>query len=118
LVSVRLNGRDPGAVSRYGTGRSTGRFDADPGEMQMKSLMFVAAIGVAALTLSACDEPYREETGTASQPMDTPVAPSATDQTAPVTDTTAPTTPSTTTLPADERSSEQSVQPESETLFY
>lgn len=84
----------------------------------MKSLMFAAATGVAALSLSACDEPYQEQTGTAPPPIEATVAPSATDQTAPVTDTTAPTTPSTTTLPADERSSEQSVQPESETLFY
>ncbi|WP_269516179.1 hypothetical protein [Brevundimonas subvibrioides] len=85
----------------------------------MKSLMFVVAIGVAALTLSACDQPFQEQTETAPPPIEAPVAPSATDQTAPVADTTAPTTaPSTTTLPADERSSEQSVQPESETLFY
>lgn len=84
----------------------------------MKSLMIVAAIG-AALALSACDEPYPEQTETAPPPIETPLAPAATDQTAPVADTTAPTTaPSTTTLPADDRSSEQSVQPESETLFY
>ena len=85
----------------------------------MKSLMIVALAGVASLALSACDEPYQEQTETAPPPMQEPVAPSATEQTAPVADTAAPTTaPSTTTLPADERSSEQSVQPESETLFY
>lgn len=85
----------------------------------MKTLMIVAAVGVAALALSACDEPYQEQAETAPPPMEAPVAPAATDQTAPVADTTAPTTaPSTTPLPADERSSEQSVQPESETLFY
>lgn len=84
----------------------------------MKSLMIVAAVG-AALALVACDEPYQQQTETAPPPMEAPVAPAATDQTAPVADTAAPTTaPSTTTLPADQRSSEQSVQPESETLFY
>ncbi|CAL1691217.1 hypothetical protein MMB232_01352 [Brevundimonas subvibrioides] len=84
----------------------------------MKSLMIVAAVG-AALALSACDEPYQEQTEIAPPPIEEPVAPSAADQAAPVADTTAPTTPpSTTTLPADDRSSEQSVQPESETLFY
>lgn len=84
----------------------------------MKSLMIVAALG-AAFALSACDEPYQQQTETVPPPMEAPVAPAATDQTAPVVDTTAPATaPSSTTLPADQRSSEQSVQPESETLFY
>ena len=85
----------------------------------MKSLMIAMAIGATTLVLSACDEPYQQQTETAPPPIEAPVAPAATDQTAPVADPTAPTTaPSTTTLPADERSSEQSVQPESETLFY
>ena len=85
----------------------------------MKALMIFAAVS-AALALAACDEPYQQEAETAPPPpVDLPMAPSATDQTAPVADATAPTTaPSTTTLPADERTSEQSVKPESETLFY
>jgi hypothetical protein len=84
----------------------------------MKSLIMLAA-AAAALALAACDQPFGREAETASPPADAPVAPTVTDPTAPVVDTTVPTSPPpTTTLPADQGSSEQSVQPESETLFY
>ena len=85
----------------------------------MKTSMILLATAGAALTLAGCDEPYREQVETAPPPMEAPTAPSATDETAPVTDTAAPVAePANPPLPADEQSSEQSVQPESETLFY
>jgi len=83
-----------------------------------KSLIMLVVAG-AAFALAGCDEPYQQDAETAPPPMEGPVAPAATDQTAPVVESSAPTAPPpTSTLPADQRSSEQSVQPESETLFY
>lgn len=84
----------------------------------MKKLMILAAAGVT-LALAACDEPYREESEMAPVETESPVAPAATDETAPVVDP-AVTDPSLETppVPPEEKSSEQSVQPESETLFY
>lgn len=85
----------------------------------MKRLMLLAALCAGALTLTGCEEPATEQAEVAPPPMEAPVAPAATDQGVPAADTTAPTdTPPTSTLPPENRSSEETVQPESETLFY
>ena len=86
----------------------------------MKRLMLLAAIG-AGLAMAGCDEPAAvQQTETAPPPMDVPPAPAATDATAAVDATGAATDagPSASTLPADQRASEDTVKPESETLFY
>jgi hypothetical protein len=85
----------------------------------MKRLMLLAALG-AGLAVSACEEPASPDVETAPLPMEDTVAPSAEDQGVPAADTTAPTEapPPVDTLPEPPKSSEQTVQPESETLFY
>ena len=84
----------------------------------MKRLMLLAALGAAGLAVAGCEEPPARQAETAPPPIEAPVAPAATDQ-AVVGDTTAPTdVPPASTLPPEQRSSEQTVQPESETLFY
>lgn len=87
----------------------------------MKRLLaFVAAVG--ALTVAACDDPYEAENlETAQPPLEEPVAPSAEDAAADAAAAAAADAPppvDQSPLPADKRTSEQSVQPESETLFY
>ncbi|GAW40353.1 hypothetical protein SH203_00751 [Brevundimonas sp. SH203] len=84
------------------------------------SNLLLAAAALAALALSACDdrpsrsdeerEPVQIEQ--VPPPVEQPPAP------APEVRDPAPTPPPTDRLPPEERSSEQSVQPESETLFY
>lgn len=73
-----------------------------------------------ALTAAACDDPQQSnEPETADVAMEAPVAPSAEDVAVPTTAPAVDTPPAdSTTLPADRKSSEESVQPESETLFY
>lgn len=74
-----------------------------------------------ALTVAACDDPgWSNESDFADTPIEAPVAPAAEDVGAPVADPSATDTPpaDTTRLPPAKRSSEESVQPESETLFY
>lgn len=84
----------------------------------MKRLMLLAALAAAGLSVAACEEPVREQTEVAPPPAEA-VAPAAEDAGVPAADTTAPTdVPPTTTLPPENRSSEETVQPESETLFY
>ena len=85
----------------------------------MKRLILLAALGAGVLALTACEEPATEQAEVAPPPIEEPVAPAATDQGVPAADTTAPTdTPPNSTLPPENRSSEETVQPESETLFY
>lgn len=83
----------------------------------MKSLMMFATAGIA-LALTGCDEPYREEAEMAPPPMEAPMAPAAPEQ-GPALD---PVPPSTdlppTPLSPEDQTSEQTVRPESETLFY
>lgn len=86
----------------------------------MKRLIaFLALTG--ALSLAACDDPdgYQQEE-IADAPMEAPVAPAAEDVAAPAAAPSAVDTPpaDSTTLPSEKRTSEESVQPESETLFY
>ena len=74
-----------------------------------------------ALSVAACDAPQvSNEPETADTAMDIPVAPAAEDVGAPVAAPSAVDTPPTdsTVLAPEKRSSEESVKPESETLFY
>lgn len=74
-----------------------------------------------ALTAAACDDPQdSNEPETADVAMDAPVAPAAEDAGAPVAAPSAVDAPpaDSTALPPEKRSSEESVKPESETLFY
>jgi hypothetical protein len=86
----------------------------------MKRLILAMAICGAA-TLAGCDDVRQPQTETAPPPPEAaPVAPAAPDHTAPASDT-VPTPPPPidgTTLPPDQRPSEETVKPESETLFY
>jgi len=93
---------------------------ADPGEtLLMKRLIAILALSTA-FGVAACDDPNAGEPGYSEAPMEAPVAPAAEDVVAPVAEPSAVDTPpmDSTTLPPEKRSSEESVQPESETLFY
>lgn len=83
-------------------------------------LAFAAAAG--ALTVAACDDPYEaEDLETAQPPLEEPVAPAVGDaaaDAAAVAPADAPPPVDQSTMPADKRTSKESVQPESETLFY
>lgn len=85
----------------------------------MKRLFAILALSTA-FGVAACDAPNGNDAETAEAPMDAPVAPAAEDAGLPVTAPGATDTPpvDSTTLPAEKRSSEESVSPESETLFY
>lgn len=85
----------------------------------MKRLIALVAL-TAAFGLAACEGPDSSEPEYADAPMETPVAPAAEDVGAPVAAPSAVDAPpaDSTTLPSEKRSSEESVQPESETLFY
>ncbi|WP_428149989.1 hypothetical protein [Brevundimonas sp.] len=84
----------------------------------MKRLMLLAALGAAGLAVAGCEDPESGQVETAP-PIEAPVAPAATDQGVPAADTTAATdVPPSSTLPPEQRSSEETVKPESETLFY
>ncbi|MBU1324053.1 MAG: hypothetical protein KJ676_02325 [Alphaproteobacteria bacterium] len=82
----------------------------------MKRFLTLAAMG-AALTLAACDQPEPSDEGLEPSPP-VEVAPVPV-ETPPVETAPAPTTPTdSTALPTDERTSEETVRPDSETLFY
>ena len=86
----------------------------------MKKLILALALCGAA-TIAGCDEVRQPQPETAPPPVEeAPVAPAATDNAAPAAETAAPALPSANpgTLPHDERPSEETVKPESETLFY
>lgn len=81
-------------------------------------LLGAVALGAVA-ALAACEEPRREP-APAPAPVVEPETPAAEDAAAP-TAAEAPDTPPTApveALPPDRRSSEETVQPESDTLFY
>jgi hypothetical protein len=105
----------------YGTGETAVRLQGRSGEMpQMKRLIALAAL-TGALALAACDDPNGyEQQEVADAPMEAPVAPAAEEVATPVAEPSAVDAPpvDSTTLPSDKRTSEESVQPESETLFY
>lgn len=87
----------------------------------MKRLMIAVALSAVA-ALAACEDPRGsdEATETADTPTEMPVAPSAEDAgvpaAAPSETDTPPVDPS--TIPPEKRTSDETVAPESETLFY
>ncbi len=87
----------------------------------MKRLILAIAICGAA-ALAGCDDVRQPQTETAPPaPEAPPVAPAATDHATPAVADTVPTPPPPTdgtVLPPDQRPSEETVKPESETLFY
>lgn len=84
----------------------------------MKRLVALVAIA-AAVVLTACEDPRPAEPEVMDTPMEEPVATAAEDVQAPVAaPEAADTPPDNSTSPAAKRSSEESVQPDSETLFY
>lgn len=82
--------------------------------------LFLLAGSTVTLIVSGCEEPAPREAEL--PPAEAVVAPSAEDAATAAADTTAPTDPAppldSTQLPPANPSSEESVQPESETLFY
>ncbi len=93
-----------------------------PGNSMTRSTFVLAAAALGVLALSACDDrPSRsDDEGAPVQVQQEETAPVQEESPAPAPEVRdpAPTPPPSDTLPPEERSSEQSVQPESETLFY
>jgi hypothetical protein len=117
LVAVRGDQPD---VQRYGTGELATRLKAVPGETTlMKHLIAILALSTA-FGVAACDGPNSYDSEPAEAPVEAQIAPAAEDAEVPVAEPNTTYTPpaDTTTLPANKRSSEESVRPESETLFY
>lgn len=84
----------------------------------MKRLMLLAALG-AGFAVAGCEDSGPRQVEAPQPPMDEVVAPSAEDQGVPAADTAAvEAPPPVDTLPPEPKTSEQTVQPESETLFY
>lgn len=87
----------------------------------VKRLLLAAGLSATA-ALASCDEPRRESDYEAVEiQTEEPTTPAAEDSAAPaVAETTVPTDapPPVDTLPPEHRTSEQTVQPESDTLFY
>ena len=85
----------------------------------MKRLIAILTLSTA-FGLAACDDPNAIDSEIAEAPMEAPVAPAADDAGVPVAAPSAVDAPpaDSTTMPPEKRSSEESVQPESETLFY
>lgn len=85
----------------------------------MKRLTALLALTVA-FAMTGCDSPDSGDPEFADAPMEAPVAPAAADAGAPVAAPAVVDGPplDSANLPAERRSSEESVQPESETLFY
>ena len=86
----------------------------------MKRLAVLLAL-TGAFAVAACDDPRPSEGDSlADEAAEQPMAPTAEDAGVPA-DTVAPTPPppvDSNTIPPEKRTSEESVQPESETLFY
>jgi hypothetical protein len=86
----------------------------------MKRLAILLALS-GAFAVAACDDPRpSEEDSLADKAAEQPLAPTAEDVAVPA-EAVAPTPaphPDSTTIPPEKRTSEESVQPESETLFY
>lgn len=83
----------------------------------MKRLFALVAMA-GAVALSACDDPRPAEPEVMDDPMEEAVAPSIEEVQAPVAAPSATDTPDNSTQPAEPRTSEESVKPDSETLFY
>lgn len=83
----------------------------------MKRLFALVAIA-GAVALSACDDPRPAEPEVMDSPMEETIAPSIEEAQAPVAAPSATDTPDNSAQPAEPRTSEESVKPDSETLFY
>ncbi|MDY6924909.1 MAG: hypothetical protein SWI22_13245 [Pseudomonadota bacterium] len=83
----------------------------------MKRLFALVAMA-GALTLTACDDPRPAEPEVLDAPMEEPVAPSIEEVQVPVAEPGAMDTPDDSVQPAEPATSEESVKPDSETLFY
>jgi hypothetical protein len=85
----------------------------------MKRLIAILSLATA-FGLAACTDPFADDSEVTEAPMEVPVAAVAEDAGVPVAAPGASAAPPTdsTTLPPANQSSEESVQPESETLFY
>ena len=83
----------------------------------MKRLFALVAMA-GAVALSACDDPRPAEPEVMGDPMEEAVAPSIEEAQAPVAAPDATGAPDNSTQPAEPRTSEESVKPDSETLFY
>ena len=91
-----------------------------PGKTQlMKRLIAVLALSIVS-GLAACSDPFANDAAVTDEPLEVPLAPVAEDAGVPAADPgAAEALPAdSTTTPAEKLSSEESVQPESETLFY
>jgi hypothetical protein len=89
------------------------------GEKSFVKRLFLTFALIGAGTLAACDEPEPVREAPAVVVEEAAEAPAAEDTAVPATDPAAlPSAPPVDTLPPEQRSSEESVQPESETLFY
>jgi hypothetical protein len=107
----------------YGTGETAVRWKAElRGRLRNMKRLLVLAAAAAALTVSACDDPRAsEDFETVDTPIEAPVAPAVEDVAEPdaaVAPAATPPPVDQSTLPADKRTSEESVRPESDTLFY
>lgn len=83
----------------------------------MKRILALAAMG-AALTVAGCEQPRQDDAGLEPMPPMETVPPPAEPVPAPAESSPATPPTDTTALPDDKRSSEETVRPESETLFY
>ena len=84
----------------------------------MKRLFALAAMA-SAVALTACEDPRPAEPEVMDMPMEEPVAPAVEEVQAPVAAPSAvDTPPDTSTSPSEKRTSEESVRPDSDTLFY
>lgn len=83
----------------------------------MKKLMLIAALATTG-ALAACNDPApRADEETLEPTFEAPIAPPI-EEAPPVETAPQPAPPPVDSLPPDSRTSEQTVQPESETLFY
>ncbi len=82
----------------------------------MKRLFALVAFA-GAVSLAACDDPRPAEPEAMDAPMEEPVAPVLDEIQVPAA-ASATDRPPSDVVPSDRRTSEESVQPESETLFY
>ena len=84
----------------------------------MKRLFALAAMA-SAVALTACEDPRHAEPEVMDMPMEEPVAPAVEEVQAPVAAPSAvDTPPDNSTSPSEKRTSEESVRPDSDTLFY
>lgn len=84
----------------------------------MKRLFALVAIA-GAVVLTACEDPRPAEPEVMGDPIEEPVAPAIEEVQAPVAAPSATDTPpDNSRSPTEKRTSEESVQPDSETLFY